>query len=74
MKKIMAILFLLAFVFGYSQIHAAAPYETVVASDGCVVYTDASFAQFAKDHNGQNVKDALFIQTLQHKRHAAFRN
>lgn len=48
-------------------------YETIIAEDGCVIYTPESYARYANDHIGMIVKDKIFIQTKQHIIHSAIR-
>ena len=78
MKKIFtAILFGLMLLVGSWNTTEAADsvngYETIVADDGCVIYTAESFARFVNDHRGQNITDRIFISTKQHIVHSAIR-
>ena len=78
MKKMLATLLVgFALFFGsYSATEAAElvnGYEVTIAEDGCRIYTAESMKRFAADHKGQNVTDEIFIATMQHLRHAAFK-
>lgn len=79
MKKIMAamVLGMVLLVGSYNTTEAAEMvnngYEVIVADDGCRIYSEESFNRFAKDHNGQNVTDQIFLNTMRHIRHMAIR-
>ena len=78
MKKMLASLLLgfALFLGSYSATEAAEfinGYEVTIADDGCRIYTAESMKRFAADHKGQKVNDEIFIATMQHIRHAAFK-
>ena len=78
MKKLFAsMLFGVMILFGSLATSEAAEcvnaYETIIAEDGCVIYTPESYARYANDHIGMIVKDRIFIQTKQHIVHSAIR-
>ena len=77
MKKLLA-----AMVFGMVMIVGSIStteaeyvnnYETIIAEDGCCIYTAEAFARYANEHRGQVIKDTIFIQTKQHIIHSAIR-
>ncbi len=78
MKKLFVslVLGIMVLVGSYSATEAAElvnGYEVTIAEDGCRIYTAESMKRFAADHKGQNVTDEIFIATMQHLRHAAFK-
>ena len=78
MKKLFAsfVLGIMVLLGSYSATEAAEfinGYEVTIADDGCRIYTAESMKRFAADHKGQNVTDEIFIATMQHIRHSAFK-
>ena len=78
MKKMLTSLLVgFALFFGsYSATEAAETvngYEIVIAVDGCRIYTNEAMKRFVDENKAQKVNDEIFIATMQHIRHAAFK-
>lgn len=78
MKKMLTaiVLGMVLLVGSYNTTEAAEHvngYEVTIAEDGCRIYTTESFKKFAVDHQGENIKDQIFLNTMRHIRHMAIR-